>query len=171
MNFWEIRYMKYYQFIVTLLLLTGFVITKFFAQEAVLPSGGTSSGIGGTTTYSVGQVVYNIDTGFNGSVTQGVQQPYEISKPIVGLEETKGIVLNCIVFPNPTTDLLTIIIENHPDQSFRYQFCDSYGHMLSNGKVDGQRKTISTTSFPPAIYFLKVMNRKMGVKIIKVIKN
>ena len=49
------------------------------AQQTTISSGGDAAGIGGKVTYSVGQVAWNILTGTNGSVIQGVQQPYEIS--------------------------------------------------------------------------------------------
>jgi hypothetical protein len=40
-------------------------------------AGGEATGSGGSVSYSVGQVVYTTNTGINGSVAQGVQQPYE----------------------------------------------------------------------------------------------
>ncbi|MCB0409870.1 MAG: hypothetical protein KDD29_06595, partial [Flavobacteriales bacterium] len=50
-----------------------------FAQENTVSSGGDALGVGGSASYSVGQVVYTTHTGVNGSIAQGVQQPYEIS--------------------------------------------------------------------------------------------
>jgi hypothetical protein len=44
------------------------------AQESVNGSGGDATGTGGTSSYSIGQVVYTTATGTNGSVAQGVQQ-------------------------------------------------------------------------------------------------
>ena len=49
------------------------------AQEIPIASGAVATGIGGSSSYTVGQVVYTTNTGSNGSVAQGVQQPYEIS--------------------------------------------------------------------------------------------
>jgi hypothetical protein len=64
-----------------LLFLTAFVgLTPFLmAQENVNASGSNASGSGGSASYSVGQVFYQIHSGSNGSVVEGVQQPYEIS--------------------------------------------------------------------------------------------
>lgn len=61
------------------LLLLGFGITTAQAQQATTATGGNASGSGGPVAYSVGQVVYTTNTSSNGSVAQGVQQPYEIS--------------------------------------------------------------------------------------------
>ena len=49
------------------------------AQQVVTTSGGNASGSGGSVSYTVGQIVYTTNTDSNGSVAQGVQQPYEIS--------------------------------------------------------------------------------------------
>ena len=44
------------------------------AQEALTASGGDASGIGGSSSYSIGQVFYSNYIGLNGSEAQGVQQ-------------------------------------------------------------------------------------------------
>lgn len=60
------------------LLLLGLGLTGLQAQESVNATGGNASGSGGSASYSVGQVVYTTNTGTNGTVAQGVQQPFEI---------------------------------------------------------------------------------------------
>lgn len=55
-------------------LLIGLGLTGLQAQEAI-----PASGIDGSVNCMVGQVVYATNTGANGSFSQGVQQPYEIS--------------------------------------------------------------------------------------------
>ena len=67
------------------------------AQEVISSSGGNVSGSGGSVSYSVGQVVYTTNTGTNGSVAQGVQQPYEISV-VTGIEEATNINLIYLAF-------------------------------------------------------------------------
>ena len=84
-------------------------LTGLKAQQATTTSGGNASGSGGSASYSVGQVVYTTNTGAGGSVSQGVQQPYEISI-VSGIEE-QGITLTCTAYPNPTTDYLTLKID------------------------------------------------------------
>ena len=55
----------------TLLLL--FSTIQLHAQETVPATGGDATGSGGTSSYTVGQVVCTTNTGSNGSVAQGVQ--------------------------------------------------------------------------------------------------
>ena len=68
------------------------------AQEAVSSTGGDASGSGGTASYTIGQVVFSNISNGRGAITQGVQQPYELFV-VQGIEEAKGIILECIVYP------------------------------------------------------------------------
>jgi hypothetical protein len=137
------------------------------AQETVPAIGGEATGIGGTASYSVGQVVYTTNTGTNGSVAQGVQQPYEISTT-VGVNEM-SINLEMNVYPNPTTNYLTLKVEESKGLSF--QLFDIQGKVIENKKVMASNTTIKMEGLPTATYFLKVTNNKQVVKIFKVIKN
>lgn len=89
------------------------------AQEAIPAAGGNSSGSGGSTSYTVGQIVYTTNTGINGSVSQGSQQPFEISV-ITGIERFNGISLNYMAYPNPTIDFLTLKVENFEKENLFY---------------------------------------------------
>lgn len=75
------------------------------AQEYNPASGGNASGGGGSVSYTVGQVAYNSNTGVTGSVSQGIQQPYEILV-VTGIEDAPGITLQYSVYPNPAKDIL-----------------------------------------------------------------
>ena len=78
------------------------------AQNSTTISGGEASGSGGASSYTVGQVVYTTDTGTNGSVAQGIQQPHEIYTT-AGMKETE-INFELTAYPNPTTDLISLRI-------------------------------------------------------------
>ena len=109
--------MKYKKLKLSTVLLLGLGLTGLQAQTAIPATGGNVSGTGGSVSYSVGQVVYTTNTGgANGSVAQGVQQPFEISV-VTGIDEANGITLQCSAYPNPTTDFLKLKVENfilHP---------------------------------------------------------
>ena len=151
-------------------LLLAFGLTGLHAQEAIPATGGNASGSGGSVSYSVGQVVYTINTGTNGSAAQGVQQPFEISV-VTGLEEAKGINLICSVYPNPTTYFLTLKVENYDKENLSYQLYDVSGKLLENKKLDGTETSIVMSNLVPATYFLKVTQNTIEVKTFKVIKN
>jgi len=151
------------------ILLLGIGLTRLQAQEAIPASGGNASGSGGSASYTVGQLVYTTNTGTSGSVAQGVQQPFEISV-ITGLEEAKGITLQCSAYPNPTTDFLTLKVENFNLSTLTFSLYDMNGKLLGNKKVEGKETNIVMKNLFPATYFLKVIQGNKEVKTFKIIK-
>ena len=103
--------MRHKRLILSTVLMLGLGLTGLQAQESVNATGSNASGSGGSASYSVGQVVYTTNTGTNGSMAQGVQQPYEILVA-TGLEEAKSINLTVSAYPNPTTDYLTLEVKD-----------------------------------------------------------
>jgi hypothetical protein len=142
------------------------------AQESPTAAGGEATGTGGSSSYSLGQVVYTTATGTNGSVAQGVQQPYEISI-ITGVKETT-IHLEMNVYPNPTTNYLTLKVDastSLSNQQLSYQVIDLQGKVIKNKKVSSTTTSINVERLPKAIYFLKVTKDNQLIKSFKIIKN
>ena len=92
------------------------------AQKATVTSGGIASGSGGTLNYSVGQLTSNVSTGTTGSVASGVQQAYQIMIQ-TGIEAT-AIGLSVLAYPNPTSDFLSLKIENQNVENLNFQLFD-----------------------------------------------
>jgi len=148
-------------------------LTALKAQETIPASGGNATGSGGTVSFSVGQVVYTTNTGTNGSVAQGVQQPYEISI-VTGLETVNGITLECSVYPNPAIDLLNLKIDAPTSlslQSMSYQLFDINGKPLEYRKITDVVTSIKMSGLPMAAYYLKLSENNTVVKTFKIIKN
>lgn len=139
------------------------------AQESVNASGGDATSSGGTVAYSVGQLVYTTNTSSSGTVSQGVQQAYEIYS--VGIKETE-LNISLSVFPNPTADNLTLQISDYNNEKLSYQLFDLQGKLLNNGQVTAKQTQINTSSLPSANYFINVVNQEnKKVQSFKIIKN
>lgn len=154
-----------------IVLLTAGLLWAGFAQaqESANASGGDATGSGGTVAYSIGQVVYTTNTGSNGSVAQGVQHAYEIFT--VGIKETE-LNISLSVFPNPTTDNLTLQISDFNNEKLSFQLFDIQGKQLSNGQIVAQQTQINLNSLPTATYFINVVNQEnKKVQSFKIIKN
>lgn len=150
-------------------LLLGVGLTGLQAQESVNATGSNASGSGGSVSYSVGQVVYTTNTGSGGSVAQGVQHAYEIFT--VGIKET-ALNISLTVFPNPTTENLTLQISDYNNEKLSYQLFDMQGKQLSNGQIVAQQMQINMNSLPTATYFVNVVNQEnKKVQSFKIIKN
>jgi hypothetical protein len=138
------------------------------AQDTANTSGGDASGSGGSAAYSIGQVVYTTHTGSNGSVAQGVQQPYEIS--VLSVKAPDGINLSMLAYPNPTTDILILSVGDGRTQDLSYQLYDMAGRLIENRKVTVPETRISMGDLNDAIYHLKVVSPLQEIKTFKIIK-
>jgi hypothetical protein len=152
------------------ILLLGLGLTGLHAQESVNTAGGNASGSGGSMSYSVGQIVYTINTGDNGTVAQGIQQAYEISA-VTGIEEAKDISLSVSAYPNPTTNYLILEIEGDLKTQYFVALYDMQGRLLQNKKITSNQTSIAMGELLTATYFLKVSEGNKEVKTFKIIKN
>jgi hypothetical protein len=140
------------------------------AQETISTTGGNATGGGGSVSYTIGQIVYTTNIGTNGSVAQGVQQPFEISV-VIGIDEAKDIQLVCSVFPNPTLGLLKLKVENFTLTDLKYQLFDLYGRLLQSQKIEKAETEITIENSGATTYFLKITDgNKKEVKTFKIIK-
>jgi len=155
---------RYY---VAFLFSIGMLVTS--AQENTVSTGGNASGAGGTVSYTVGQAFYNTSSDTTGSVSQGVQQPIEI-QVLLGVEEHE-IKLHATVYPNPTTELITLSIGNTKTSGLSYQLFDYSGRVLTNNKISDKNTTILMSRFPNAIYLLSVTKDNKTIKTFKILKN
>lgn len=143
--------------------------TAIQAQNTIPAAGGNASGSEGSVNYTIGQVVYTTNTGTNGSAAQGVQQPYEISV-VTGIEQAKDINLICSVYPNPTTDFLTLKIMNYDKENLSYWLYDFNGNLLQNKKVEANECNVSVQNLFSGTYILKVTDNNKVIKTFKIIK-
>ncbi len=140
-----------------------------FAQQTLPSSGGKATGSGGTVTYTVGQMAYKVQTGAQTSLTEGVQQPYEISE-VSGIETSANIHLNFTSYPNPVDDYVTVEIQNYPFNHLHFIIYDSNGKLLIRRKATGTTTQINTNDLMPAVYFLEVLDQDQSIKKFKIIK-
>jgi hypothetical protein len=150
-----------------LLLVLG--LTGLQAQESLNTTGGNTSGSGGSVSYSVGQMVYTTNIGTNGSVAQGVQQPFEISL-LTAIEDAQSINLSVSAYPNPTNDYLTLEVKDFELSALRFQMYDMNGKLLQNEKITSDQTSVVMRNLVPATYFVKVTEGNKNIKTFKVIK-
>ncbi len=150
-------------------LLLGLGLTTAQAQQATTATGGDASGSGGSVAYSVGQVVYTTNTSTSGTVSQGVQQAYEIFT--TGINETE-LNISLSVYPNPTANNLTLQIQDYKNEKLWYKLFDMQGKLVNNGQVTAQQTQINTSSLAAATYFIHIVNQEnKQVQSFKIIKN
>lgn len=138
------------------------------AHQVISATGGDATGIGGSVAYSVGQIVYSTITGTTGSLAQGVEQAYEIYS--VGIKET---VLNISlrVYPNPTSDFLTLKVQDYNNEALSYSLLDEQGKLVLNEQISTQDTQIAMSSLARGAYFIDVLKANKKIQMFKIIKN
>ena len=150
------------------LIIFGCSIISIQAQQTTVSAGGDASGIGGTFSYSIGQVVYTYNYGTDVIVAQGVQQPFEIS--ILGLDNYH-INLVMQTYPNPTKDYLVLNVHALDLSNMIFQLYDVNGRLIETRTMFSPIETICMMNLPSYVYVLKVINNNKEVKSFKIIKN
>lgn len=146
-----------------------FTMVSSYAQEAVLAAGGDGNGSGGSTAFSVGQILSSTSNGTTGESIHGVQQPYEIFT-VGGLDQFDELDLLLSTYPNPVTDLLILKVENLEWSDLNFHMYDSEGKILFSDKLIGTETHIDMSHLAPGMYYLKVNKEKDAVKTFKIIK-
>jgi len=141
-----------------------------FAQSAIVPVGGDAQSNGGSVSYTVGQVV--VQTSSNGtiSVAEGVQQPYEIMT--VGVNDYPQIVLNAVVYPNPTENIAQLQLNGFeiPVGGFRAIIYDGNGKMLQSLNVTDDITSFQIGQYATGTYYLELRDSKRLLKTFKVVR-
>jgi hypothetical protein len=139
-----------------------------YAQETIPASGGNATGSGGSSSYSVGQLVYTTNTDTGGTVSQGVQQSFELltlSNP-----ELTTVNVTAITYPNPTSDYVVLKITENALDNLSYNLIDINGKTISNGSVTNGDTQINMQQLEMGMYILKVNQNNQELKTFKIIK-
>ena len=139
------------------------------AQDNTLSASGNATGTEGTVSYSVGQIAYVSKTGTSGMISEGLQQPYEILIPI-GIEDDKGINLECILFPNPANWHVMLKIENQDIDNLSFQLYNMNGIQLQNMKIGSKETLIMMDGLEKSTYFLIITKNGKPLKTFQIIK-
>ena len=139
------------------------------AQQAIVTIGGDAIGASGQISYSIGQIAYTTYEGSTGSVSQGVQQPFEISV-ITETNESTAEVL-CTSYPNPTSEGVYLHITAAFFSEFHFQLVDLTGKLLHSGGIQEEETYIDMKSLSAGIYVLRIQTNHKNIKTFKIVKN
>ena len=140
------------------------------AQETVISTSGQATGPEGKASYIVGQVMYTTISNPNGSVSQGIAQPYEIFT-VTTLEEGELITLSPQVHPNPTSGLLLLRVAPKMEIGMQAELYDIQGVLISRQKITEAETTMVLSAYPVGTYFLQVLDDTKQLITFKIIKN
>lgn len=145
-----------------------FATQLFYAQQTISATGGDATGSGGSSSYSVGQMVYTTHTGSNGSISQGVQQSYEIFT--LSNTTLSTVNLTAITYPNPTSDYVVLAISDINLTDLSYALFDIQGKPIAQATISSKDTQIDMHSLSAGTYLLNVNQNNQKLKSFKIIK-
>jgi hypothetical protein len=150
-----------------LFMIVGGFSVSVSAQEATVVSGGYAAGLYGSASYSLGQNAYYTFSSLSGTVTQGVQQPFEVFALSDG---SIPLSVNFTLYPNPTYDRLYVDIADNVPESLVLSVFDMKGGVIHTQRVIDSITMISLDGLSSGIYVVKIMEsseRSQSFKIVK----
>ena len=138
------------------------------AQETIPTSGGEATGSGGTVSYSVGQLLSNMNIGSNCTVTQGVKQTIEFV--VLSNPELIALTLSAVTYPNPTTDYIVLSLTDATLTDLSYTMFDLQGRLVTKAKVEQEATQIAMKNLAIGVYILKINQNNQELKTFKIIK-
>lgn len=143
-----------------------------FAQSAIVPVGGDAQSNNGSVSFTVGQIAVQTSADNNGSISiaEGVQQPYEIQT--VGVDNHPQIVLNAVVYPNPTENLAQLKLNGFeiPSSGLGATLYDGNGKLLQSLTVTGELTDFQIGRYATGTYYLELRDGRQLLKTFKVIR-
>ena len=149
---------------------TLFFLVPFFiiSQEIISSTNGDSSGSEGSSSYTIGQVFFNTIESDNGSLVQGVQQPFEFQT--LSTPALLTVQLTAVTYPNPTTDFVLLKILDTALENLQYTLFDLNGKTIVSKKINSFSTKITMKNFATGMYLLKLTKNNQPLKTFKIIK-
>ncbi len=138
------------------------------AQNGTITSGGDAAGSGGSVSFSIGQLDYTSISSAEGTVSQGLQHPYEISEVTSVAHQPLDIAAS--LHPNPVKDYLYLNVPDELWQGLKIMLIDMQGRSIHEEQLVDQTTIIAMHESIPGTYFLIIQNEKNQIKTFKIIK-
>lgn len=151
--------------------LSFFLLFYFYsshAQNSIVATGDDGQNSFGSVSYTIGQIDYVSIYGTAGNISEGVQQPYESF--ILFTDKTEEIYFR--IFPNPTTDFISIFTNDIMDTGLNCNIKSMDGKILHHEEIVTElEKRINVQNIPSGMYILQVnFQNRTKIKTIKFIK-
>ncbi len=143
------------------------MITRPFAQEAVVPAGNYHEGNDLSISWTLGELAIETLVAGDWILTQGFQQPGLI---IVSVEDLYDTDLDITAYPNPTADYLNIEIRHAGPEDFSFRVYDSMGRLVGSDSFSGAEHSFNFDPFDPGLYVVTIYRDKQPVRTFRIVK-
>ncbi len=137
------------------------------AQEVVATAGSTLVNATGSISYTIGEGVAQTLTKGDKTITQGFHQT---TMSVTMVSELKDLDFSISVFPNPTSDVLTLKLTKENVSGLQYLIFDINGKLISQKNLESNETNVSVGQLAEGFYIIKVQAGTKELKTFKIIK-
>lgn len=159
--------MKKLMFLVVGLALTIMAMSQTASSELVSSGGDSFSNANYQIDWSIGECMIATFSGVNYQLTQGFHQSNYIVTDVEELSESNA---NISVYPNPTTDLISVDFTNVAVSESILTIADINGKVLQVRSSENNSEKLDFAAYAAGVYFLTVKQENKVVKSFKIIK-
>lgn len=160
------------------LLILGLVMSVFVNAQELKPqlvssTSATMAQSNGSLTFTVGElIVQSFVDGSGNTLGNGYIPTGEGSTVITAIDVVSNDFMSVLIYPNPTTDLVQIQIENPKIDSFTILVHDSQGKLIKNDKYTGVSNNIgfNTNGWVQGNYILTIISSGSTIGQYSIIK-
>lgn len=117
--------------------------------------------------WSVGEGITETLSGGNNILTQGFHQS---SYEITAIYEIPNVEMNVLIYPNPTSDFISLKVESSKVESMQYTITDLSGKVLATEKLHSTLQTLNFTNYSAGTYLISISQNNQLIKSFQIIK-
>ena len=160
--------MKRLLFFVIGIAMTSLAMSQTASPELVSSAGDSFNNTSYQLDWSMGECVTATHSGGSYVITQGFHQNTYVVMTVENLRAD----INMSVFPNPTTDLVTIDFPSSEGYgNVKISVTDFSGKVLQTENFAGDIEQINFLNYAVGVYFISVLENNQLIKSFKIIKN
>lgn len=163
------------------LVLTTFLLMSYcfsihaqsLSPESINCAAGTMSQSNGSLSFTIGDLVVLTFTDSEGNTLGGGFINSSTTTTVVSVEEPDRQLLDVNVYPNPTSDLVNIQVNNVNIEKIIVSINDLNGKLVYSGQYAGMTNLIgiNIANYSPGTYLLSLKDKDSGVLgVFKIIK-
>ena len=147
--------------------MTSLAISQTASPELVSSAGDSFNNTSYQLDWSIGECITETQSAGDFVITQGFHQN---SYVVTSVEDFRADI-EMSVYPNPTTDFISLKVESSKVEGMQYIITDFSGRVLQTENFAGDTEQINFTNYSVGTYFISVMENSQLIKSFKIIKN
>ncbi|MFN5417284.1 MAG: T9SS type A sorting domain-containing protein [Flavobacteriia bacterium] len=138
-------------------------------QSNIVSTGSEATNSSGSLSVSVGQISFVSESNASGSMNSGNQQAFEIFSNKLTKNSTPNFLLQ--IAPNPTSDFLSLVVEDLEIKDLNFTLFDGEGKILIHSNIEFKETQIDFRNFANGIYSIAFYKNQSILESFKIIKN